>query len=614
MTGVELKQRLTAILAADAVGYSRLMAADERATVAALDAARSVFRSQIEANQGRVIDMAGDSVLAVFEIATGAVAAALAVQRELNASASAVPEDRRMKFRIGVHLGDVIEKADGTVYGDGVNIAARLEGLAEAGGITVSESVRTAVRGKVASSFEDQGEQRVKNIPDLIRAYRVKAEGDTASKASSAVGEIDLSLPAKPSIAVLPFSNMSGDSEQEYFTDGITEDIITELSRFHSLFVIARNSTFTYKGKATDVRTVAKELGVRYVVEGSIRRAGNRVRVTAQLIDALTGNHLWGERYDRVLEDIFAVQEEVTRSIVAAIAPEIETAERSKTRRRRPTSLSAYEIAVRAWADSWAAYMNTDKSLRAQAIRQAKAALAIDSGSTLALNALAFAQWQHIFLRTTLERVAAWKEGMDAAQRAIELDRSDSLGYAHKGLFLHFPVRAPAGPGHADRFDEALSDTRRAHDLNPNDAFALQMLGYSEAVSGNPAQCIEHLNQALRNNPRDPWRYHSFSLLSMASFVAKDYVSGITWGLKAVSEAPNLFNVRTFLAMNYVGLGEIDKAKAALETARRLAPEHVQAHLNGSSVYRKPEDRRRQVVFLRVAAGLEDPSAADPLR
>lgn len=614
MAGVELKQRLSAILAADAVGYSRLMAADERATVAALDAARSVFRSQIEANQGRVIDMAGDSVLAVFEIATGAVAAALAVQQVLNASASAVPEDRRMKFRIGVHLGDVIEKADGTVYGDGVNIAARLEGLAEPGGITVSESVRTAVRGKVASTFEDQGEQKVKNIPEPVRAYRVKAGGDTASNASSAVGEIDLSLPAKPSIAVLPFSNMSGDSEQEYFTDGITEDIITELSRFHSLFVIARNSTFTYKGRPIDVRTVARELGVRYVVEGSIRRAGNRVRVTAQLIDAVTGNHLWAERYDRVLEDIFAVQEEVTRSIVSAIAPEIESAESSKARRRQPTSLSAYEIAVRAWADSQRAFNDTDKSLRAQAIQEAKEALAIDSGSTLALNTLAWAQWQHVFFRTTPALDVAWHEGMNAVQRAIELDRSDSLGYAIKGLLLCYPVQESDGSSRADRYDEALSDTQRAHDLNLNDAFALAILGYTEAVSGNPAQGIEDLNQALRNNPRDPDRFRWVSLLSMASFLAKDYANGIKWGLNAVNEAPKLFNVRTFLAMNYVGLGEIEKAKAALELARRLAPEYVQSRLDGFSPYRKLEDRRRQMVFLRIAAGLEDPSAADSLR
>ncbi|MBI3376280.1 MAG: adenylate/guanylate cyclase domain-containing protein [Betaproteobacteria bacterium] len=240
MADTGIRQRLAAILAADVAGYSRLMAADERATVTALDSARAVFRTQIESNQGRVIDMAGDSVLAVFETATGAVSAALAVQQELDALGNSVPQDRRMRFRVGVHMGDVIEKTDGTVYGDGVNIAARLEGLAQPGGITVSESIRTAVKGKVNTVFEDQGEQTVKNVSEPVRTYRVKREGAGVSQPSPAAGEIDLSLPDKPSIAILPFANMSGDPEQEYFTDGITEDIITELSRFHSLFVIAR--------------------------------------------------------------------------------------------------------------------------------------------------------------------------------------------------------------------------------------------------------------------------------------------------------------------------------------------------------------------------------------
>ena len=613
MNGSELKQRLAAILAADVAGYSRLMAADERATVAALDSARAVFRTQIESNQGRVIDMAGDSVLAVFETATGAVSAGLAIQQELKALITDVPEDRRMRFRIGVHLGDVIEKADGTVYGDGVNIAARLEGLAEPGGITISDSVRIAVRGKVIASFEDQGEQQVKNIPHPVRAFAVRY-GSVVVPPFPVAGEIDLSLPAKPSIAVLPFANMSGDPEQEYFTDGITEDIITELSRFHSLFVIARNSTFTYKGKAVDVRTVAKELGVRYVVEGSIRRASNRVRVTAQLIDALTGNHLWAEKFDRVLEDIFAVQEEVTRSIVAAIAPEIENSEKSKVRRRRPNSLSAYEIAVRAWSDSQRAYFETDGSLRTQSIQEAKEALAIDSGSTLALNALAFSQWQHVLFRTTLDVETAWKEGIDAVQRAIELDRTDSVGYVIKGMFLCYPSQTADGPGRADRFDEGLRDTRRAHELSPNDAFALNVLGWSEAVSGNAAKGIEHLNQVLRNNPRDPGRSNVFCFLSLAYFLAKDYANGIVWGLSAVNEAPSMSNARTFLAMNYVGLGEIDEAKAALKAARSLAPETVQSRLDGFAIYRKPDDRQRQTIFLRIAAGLEEPSAADALR
>jgi adenylate cyclase len=367
MDETRFSNRLAAILAADAAGYSRLMAADAHATLAALDAARAVFRSQTEAHRGRVVDTAGDSVLAVFETAAGAVAAALAIQASINPQADAAPEERRMHFRIGVHLGDVIEKADGTVYGDGVNIAARLQALAEPGGIAISDAVRGAVRGKVAASFDDLGEQTAKNMAEPVHAFALRAEAAapaTTTQPRLNVAQIDLSLPDKPSIAVLPFVNMSGDPQQEYFTDGITEDIITELSRFHTLFVIARNSSFSYKGQSPDIRRVGKELGVRYVLEGSIRKSAQRIRVTGQLIDALTGNHLWAEKYDRVLEDIFAVQEELTRSIVAAVAPQIGAAESDKVHRRRPESLGAYEHAVSALAKLWAGYLRADVDQR----------------------------------------------------------------------------------------------------------------------------------------------------------------------------------------------------------------------------------------------------------
>src|SRR5262245_57492 len=269
VTEESLKQKLAAILAADAVGYSRLMAADERATVAALDAARGVFRRHIAQHGGRVVDMAGDSVLAMFESAAGAVSAAMAIQPELETSSQADPEDRRMRFRIGVHLGDVIEKSDGTIYGDGVNIAARLQALAQPGGIWVSEAVRSAVKSRLSASFEDQGEQQMKNITEPVRAFVLRAAGNDAAAAPVAPGGVQLSLPDMPSIAVLPFTNMSGDPEQEYFADGIVEDVITELSRFQRLFVIARNTSFTYKGLNVDVRKVARELGVHFVLEGS---------------------------------------------------------------------------------------------------------------------------------------------------------------------------------------------------------------------------------------------------------------------------------------------------------------------------------------------------------
>lgn len=607
MSGDGLKQRLAAILAADVAGYSRLMAADGRVTVVDLDAARSVFKLHIESNQGRVIDMAGDSVLAVFETATGAVSAALEVQRDLGASSSAVPEVRRMRFRIGVHMGDVIEKADGTVYGDGVNIAARLEGLADPGGISVSESIRSAVKGKVGATFEDQGEQKVKNIIDPVRVYRVSVDRSAETRRSPGIAEIDLSLPGKPSIAVLPFANMSSGPEQEYFTDGITEDIITELSRFHSLFVIARNSTFTYKGKAVDVRAVAKDLGVRYVVEGSIRRTGKRVRVTAQLIDALQGSHLWAERYDRVLEDIFEVQEDVTKAIVSAIAPKIATAEIAKARLPRPGNLTAYEIAVRATANARDSFATGDTKLRQQAIDEAKHALSIDPESMSALNTLAGCCIRQIFLRTAANIESAWQEGMAAVNRAIEIDSSDHRAYQSKGTLL---LAATVDV----RFDEALLNLRRGHELNPNDAQALRTLGYGEAVSGNPQQGIEYVTECLRLSPLDPKLFEIYATLGIACFVARDYENAVRWSSFSIREAPSFAPAFMIAAVSHVGRGALSEAKRALETLRRLAPEFLEARLNGYSPYRREQDRQRSLAFTRIAAGLEDPSAADALR
>jgi adenylate cyclase len=346
MSESDSRQRLAAILAADVVGYSRLMALDENATVAALDTARRTFRTHIEASRGRVIDMAGDSVLAVFDSATGAVSAALAIQEALETAARSERDERRMRFRIGVHLGDVIEKSDGTVYGDGVNLAARLESLAAPGGIAVSDAVQGAIRNRLALTFVDRGESEVKNMGSL-RWYELRA-GVTVG---ASVAEASLRAVVRrdrPSVAVLPFANMSGDPEQEYFTDGISEDIITELSRFHSIFVIARNSSFTYHGQAIDVRKVAKDLGVRYVLEGSVRRAGQKIRVTAQLVDAASARHVWADRYDRDLVDLFAVQDEITRSIIGAIAPGIVMAEIQHSQSKTAAELDTWDRIMRA--------------------------------------------------------------------------------------------------------------------------------------------------------------------------------------------------------------------------------------------------------------------------
>ena len=354
MAGPAVEQRLAAILAADVAGYSRLMQDDEHATLADLDDCRAVFREGIAAAGGRVVDTAGDSVLAVFALATRAVQAALAIQLDLAARNDPILEGRRMHFRIGIHLGEVLQKDDGTVYGDGVNIAARLEGLAEPGGVCVSANVHEVAAGKLEARFADAGEHQVKNIERPVHAWNV------APGARNGGGVEMPSAPTKPapitdrpSIVVLPFDNMSGDPEQSYFSDGISEDVITGLSKVPGLFVIARNSAFVYKGKAHNLPDVAAALGVRYVVEGSVRKAGNRVRITAQLIDGVSGGHLWADRYDRELEDIFAVQDEVTEAIVDQLSLRLGPDDEDRASRPKTTNMEAWDLFLRGREAAW---------------------------------------------------------------------------------------------------------------------------------------------------------------------------------------------------------------------------------------------------------------------
>jgi adenylate cyclase len=597
VTEERVEQRLAAILAADAAGYSRLMASDERATVAALDSARAVFRKHTGLHDGRVVDTAGDSVLAIFGTAAGAVNAAMQVQNEISARSSQMPESSRMLFRIGVHLGDVMVKADGSVYGDGVNIAARLQSLAQPGGINVSDAVRGAVRSKVTATFLDLGEQSVKNILEPVRAYQVDGEG-LRRRESQPVASDALSLPDRPSIAVLPFANMSGDPEQVYFTDGITEDIITELSRFKSLFVIARNSTFTYKGKAVDVRVVAKELGVRYVLEGSIRRAGQRVRITAQLIDAHSGGHLWAERYDRAVEDIFAVQEEVTQAIVTAIAPHIELAEIERTRRPRPGNVSAYELGMRAWSATQLGFRDGDEAAGHEAIRLAHEAIAIDATCSLAWRALAAAAWQGAVNGTGGSKSQVCSEGIAAARRAIAID-SDEIALAYKGLLLFYDGQGESG----------LRDLRRAGELNPNSSLVLAALVYAEAARGDPALAVQYAPRAMRLSPRDPLQYVVKNNLAWAYFAVADYQNATEAAGASVSEAPEYRPARACLVVSLVGLGKIDQAQAEYHKLFAMAPDLVR-RLMDANHSDSPNFRERRVKFFRIAAGLEDPSAA----
>jgi adenylate cyclase len=533
-----LRQRLEAILAADVVGFSRLMAADERGTVAALDAARDVFKTEIETHQGRVIDMAGDSVLAVFETAAGAVSAALAVQEQLGSASNALPAQRQMRFRIGVHLGDVIEKSDGTVYGDGVNIAARLQGLAEPGGIAVSESVHGSLRGKMSVLFEDRGEHAVKNIPEPVRLYAIRRDTEATSftipapltrgrrrrrlAVTIAAGAIvvvaggtlawltpwrsrsetavpvrtALALPSKPSIAVLPFENMGGDPEQSYFADGISEDLITDLSKVAGLFVIARNSTFVYKGKSRDVRDVAKALGVRYVLEGSVRRSGRDIRVNAQLVDATTGGHVWADRYDGDMKNVFGLQDKVTRNVVSALAVELTKEDRERVARRGTENAEAYDVFLKGWQH----YLRqTPEDFRA-AIVQFKKAAELDPKYGRAYAALAATYWE-AYTRYWIPALGLRgnHEAQFQAEQFLAKAMRDPTPLAHEV--------ASAMALHAQQYDDAIAEARKAVASDPNDADGYVALASALSFIGKPREALDQVERAMRLNPQYPPYY-----------------------------------------------------------------------------------------------------------
>jgi len=559
MSDAELKQRLAAILAADVAGYSRLMSLDEHATVAALDTARKLFRKHVESSQGRVIDMAGDSVLAVFETATGAVSAALAVQAELGKLGADLPEVSRMRFRIGMHLGDVIEKADGTVYGDGVNIAARLESLADPGGVTVSESIRAAVKGKVHAEFEDRGEQQVKNIADQVRAYAVKSVADTLL----AITGVDVSQPvagfdSRPAIAVLPFANLTGDRDQEYFADGLAEDILTRLAMQRWLPVIARDSSFAHRGRSIDVRAVGRMLGARYVLEGSVRKDGNRVRVTGQLIDATTGHHIWAERYDRVLEELFAVQDELTDGIVGALQTAVLRVEGERARRKPPGNLDAWDAGIRGW---WHFRRCTREDFAA-AMPLFRRSLELDASQAGPHAGIAMLRLCEAGFLWTAKPWDALAEAMASARAALAADPLDSLAYAALGLVL-----ASSG-----RHDEALAMCSKGVELNPSLAFGHQVLCSTRMYLGEPEAAIKAIETAIRISPNDVVLPLRLSLLSEGHYLARNYEKAAEVASLAVQRGPNYSTGWRCLANALGQLGRLDQAREALEQFLKRTP------------------------------------------
>jgi adenylate cyclase len=575
-----LRHRLAAILAADVVGYSRLMAQDDRATLGLLDASRGVFRARVEANQGRVVDLAGDSVLAVFETASGAVNAALEIQKALAITGEAQAEARRMRFRIGIHLGDVIEKADGTVYGDGVNIAARLEGLAEPGGITLSGMVHEAVRSRVAAQFADLGEQSVKNIGAPVRAFRVLREASDA--AAAVLGPAALPLPGKPSIAVLPFTNMGGDAEHEYFADGIVEDIITELSRYSELFVIARNSTFTYKGRAVKVQDVRRDLGVHYVVEGSVRRSGNRVRLTVQLIDATTGNHVWAERYDRDFVDLFDLQDELTRAIVATLPGRLGAAEAERLRRKPPSDMAAFDYLLAGKIHHHRATPEDND----EALRLLDKAIALDPqfAQAYAWKACTLGQAAERGFRDPPEKflMLAWEE----INKAVALDENDVE--CHR-LLCEVCIETR-------QLDQAVMHNERALAMNPNDPRLVAQKGEVLTWLGQPAEAVEWLKTAMRLDPHGaPARAH---LLGRALFGARQYAEALEAFRRIRSPRPGHL---AFMAACAAQLDRDDEARERLAAALALKPDLAIKSFVAGLFYREASDREHLAAALRKA-------------
>ena len=539
-------RRLAAVLVADVVGYSRLMEADEAGTLAALKERRTaILEPVVKAHSGRVVKLMGDGVLIEFASAVNAVKGALDLQEKFAAANEDTPENRRIVLRIGINLGDVIGEGS-DIYGDGVNIAARLEALAEPGGVCVSAKVRDETHVRLALAFEDLGEQPLKNIANPVRAFKVR------DGATPAGGGVSLSLPSKPSIAVLPFANMSGDPEQLYFSDGITEDIITELSRSRALFVIARNSSFQYRDKAVDVRRVARELGVRYVVEGSVRKMGSRIRITAQLIDAVPGNHLWSERFDRNIEELFDVQDELTQTIVATVTGRLEDAEISIATTKRTNNLSAYDCLLRG-IEQLRAY-GPDVNRRARELFEQ--AVALDPRYALAHAYFAFSLLVENDYGSASDAIK--QRAINAAIAAVELEPRNSRCQLLLGGVYRF----------CGEVDLAISHTERGLSLSPNDANGIAHLGAVLGTEGRAEEGIELIHQAMRLNPHHPDWY--WAVLSLSFYAGRRYEEALAANQKfrPGKSAWQLARDAACLAQ----LGRADEAQAVTAEVLRIKP------------------------------------------
>ena len=634
------KRKLTAILSADVVGYSRLMNDDEEATIRTLTTYRKILTAIIQQYRGKVVDTTGDNLLADFASAVDAVNCAVEIQRELSEKNAELSYERRMEFRIGINVGDVVEEQD-RIYGDGVNIAARVEGLADAKGICISGRVFDQVENKLDFKYEYMGEQEVKNIAKPVRVYRVLSRPGAAAhrviKAKKAARKswrnfaivmggilivatavllgwnfykrfvpsateitteqpMALELPDKPSIAVLPFDNMGGGREQEYFSDGMTDDLITDLSKVSGLFVIARNSVFTYKGKPVKVQQVAQELGVRYVLEGSVRRAGNQVRINAQLIDTTTGHHLWAERYDGYFGDVFALQDRITGEIVTALSVKLTSDEKEQVARKYTDNASAYDEFLQGRAH----YVRRTPGDYAEAVSCFEKAVELDPNYGQAYAALSLTYWESAHNLWTYNLGVSWVEAGNRAERYLEMALRNPSPLAHQAASrLHID---------SQQHELAIAQAQRSLALDPNDVNSYLAIAYALIYAGRPREALNFVEKAMRLDPHSP-AYYLF-ILGLAHFHLDQFEKAVTLFEKALKLNPVNYVPLIPLSAAQAQCGREQEAAATLDKLQKALPAIVTIALvkRGSLFsYKNPADRDRLLAGLRKAGMLESP-------
>jgi adenylate cyclase len=545
-----VERRLAAILAADVAGYSRLMGRDEERTLAQLKSLRKTLVDPgIATHRGRIVKTTGDGMLVEFASAVDAVRCAVHIQREMDRQNTAVPSDLRIEFRIGIHVGDIIID-ENDIFGDGVNIAARLEGLAEPSGVCISDDAHRQIRGKIDIAFDDIGEQNLKNIAEPMRAWRARLYGEAAPAIRATPTQVqELALPDKPSIVVLPFDNMSAEAGQDYLADGIVEAITAALSCIRSFFVIARTSAFTYKGRATNARDVGKELGVAYLLEGSVQKAGNRLRIIVQLIETEGGAHVWSSRFDGAIDEFFDLEDRITEQVAGALQPSIRIAEIERSRRKRPQDLGSYDYTMRAMPHVWA----LEKAESAKALELLEQALAIDPLYPLALSLAGWCHAQRSVYNWADDIAASQAMARSLAERAAEMSGDDPIILAVLGAVHTF----------VQNHGTARVLLERAVALDPNAAWAWSRLGWLENYSDQPQKAIMNFERALRLSPIDPMNFNNYVGIASAHEVAQAYDKAAAFYKRGLGERPNARWIYRNLASVLSGAGRLDEARQA---------------------------------------------------